>query len=121
MPIQLEFEEHPDYLYVRFTGPGQVQELDGLFATIIGRCRQLQLRKCVCDITGVQIVLSTTERYLMGRSTGAFGQAGIKVAAVARADWIDPKRFGELVAQNAGARLQVFTEVSVALAWLLAE
>lgn len=121
MSIQIEIEDHPQYVAARFKGHTHHKDLATHFADIIARCQQAQVRKYLSDFREVQMSLSTVDRYEFGRSAQVFGQAGITVAVLVPPALLDARKFGELVAQNAGTRLRVFTEEAPALAWLLAQ
>ena len=48
-----------------------------------------------------------------------FTEFGIRIAMVGKPELLDPRRLGELVAQNRGVDGRVFTDLAVAEEWLL--
>ena len=69
-------------------------------------------------LTGIT-ALSTFDRYQIGEELATAAEGQVRVALVARAELIDPERFGITVARNRGLTADVFTTDAAALAWLL--
>jgi len=62
---------------------------------------------------------SLPQRYFTSRRWAATAQGRLQLAVVIRAQYIDPQKFGVLVARNSGLNADVFVEEPEALAWLL--
>lgn len=61
--------------------------------------------------------LSDMDRYDAG-VLASRESIGAPVAVVASEQFVDPRRFGEVVARNRGLNLRVFTDMDEATAWL---
>jgi len=120
MIVQLQFEERPDYLAVRFIGAGTTEVVWLQFESIAERCKRTNKNKLLLDFTGAYLKTSLSDRYFLGKETQVFKSCKItKVALVGRPDQLDQKRFGAMVAQNRGVNALVFTSVEDAERWLL--
>ena len=121
MSAQFQIEETPDYLAVRVTGEGRVEEVWRQFDSIAEHCNRANKNKLLLDYTEAYGEISLWERYFLGDRAQIFAYHRINVAAVARPDQLDPQRFGDMVAQNRGVNYRSFTNTEDALEWLLKE
>ena len=122
MSIQLQIEEMPDYLTVKFTGAGAAEEIWRLYELIAEHCKRANKNKLLVDFTEAYVEASLTDRYILGEEAQIFARYKlIKVAAVVRPDRVDPEGFGEMVARNRGVNGRRFTNVGDAVEWLLKE
>jgi hypothetical protein len=120
MSVQPQIEEMPDYLAVKLTGP--TKEAWHQYALIAAHCQHTKKNKLLLDFTKTYGNLSLTDRYYLGSKAEIFLLYSIvKVAAVARPDQFDSRRFGEMVAQNRWLDVRLFTNVDKAVDWLLKE
>jgi hypothetical protein len=120
MVVQLEFEEKPDYLAVRFVGAGLTEEVWMQFELIAERCKRPNKNKLLLDFTGACLKPSLPDRYFLGKETQIFTHCNItKVAFVVRPEQAYQKSFGAMVAQNRGVNARVFTNVEDAEEWFL--
>jgi hypothetical protein len=80
-----------------------------------------KVSKLVVDTTGLTGfgAPTTMDQYIMGQKWAELSAGLMKVALVARAEIIDPQRFGLIVARNRGVYGDVFTTREAAVAWLL--
>jgi hypothetical protein len=117
MSVQLQIETLPDYLIARFTGNGGAEEVWKEFEFIAEQCNLADRNKLLLDFTGAHGPISFADRYFLGENARAFARHGLKVVSLARADQVDPRKFGELVARNRGVNLRTFTDVSSAEQW----
>jgi hypothetical protein len=118
MSVQLQVEQTPDYLAVRFTGPAK--EAWREFASIAGDCMRANKNKLLLDFTQAQGKLSLIDRYQMGAKAEIFMLFKLmKVAVIGRPEQLDYKRFGEMVARNRWVNARLFINVEAAEAWLL--
>ena len=120
MSIQLQIEEMPDYLTVKFTGAGAAEEIWRLYELIAEHCKRANKNKLLVDFTEAYVEASLTDRYILGEQAQIFARYSvIKIAAVARPERVDPEGFGEMVARNRGVNAHTFTNVEDAKQWLL--
>ena len=118
MNIQFQVEEMNGYLAVRFTGAGDTEEAWRQFGQIAEYCKRTNKNKLLIDFTGANVKISFADRYFLGDNARIFAQYRLTVAAVERPERIDPKKFGELVAQNRGVNVRVFSDTQAAKEWL---
>jgi len=59
------------------------------------------------------------ERFLMGEELARAAQAAVKIAFLARTEFMDPERFAVTVARNRGLLSAGFDSEAEAVAWLL--
>lgn len=71
------------------------------------------------DMTCFDVSPSVTERYQLATQAVKM-YLGLKVAVLVSPTFMDPAKFGIVVANNRGLRVNAFTEEAEALAWLLA-
>ena len=112
-------EEKPDYLVARFIGSGVAEEAWPQFELIAENCKRTKNDKLLIDATRAEVKVSLVERFLTAKRTVIFAQYGLKVAVVEIPERIDSQRFGELVAQNRGVNIRVFSDYQAAVNWLL--
>jgi len=117
--MQLQMEEKPDYLVARFIGSGVAEEAWPQFELIAENCKRTKNDKLLIDATRAEVKVSLVERFLTAKRTVIFAQYGLKVAVVEIPERIDSQRFGELVAQNRGVNIRVFSDYQAAVNWLL--
>jgi hypothetical protein len=74
-------------------------------------------RSVLVDATALRIAYTDLDRYNLGVQMGRRWRT-IPYAIVADPSMVDPRRFGELVAQNRGVNGRVFTDRTEAGRWL---
>lgn len=96
---------------------GQVAET---ISSVIARCRSEGIERLLVDITGLHELASPSmpQRYFAIELWAAAAAGRVKLALVARAETIDPQRFGVTVARNRGLQAGIFTSEVEAAAWL---
>ena len=119
MSVRFQIEEMPDFLAARFTGAGTAEEAWRQFESIVEHCERANKNKLLLDFTEVQAKISLADRYFLGEGAKVFARHASKVAAVGRPEQLDPRRFGEMVAQNRWVNVRAFTNVEDAEKWLL--
>jgi len=119
MSIQLQTEQMPGYLAVRCTGVGAAEEGLQLTKLIAEHSRITNNDKVLIDTTGLEVNVSLLDRFFAGERLGIYARYGIKVAYVCRPEQLDPRKFAVLVAQNRGVKVEAFTDLQAAEAWLL--
>lgn len=121
MNLKLKILTKPDYLFVNFTGAGDLEEVSQQFNLLADRCLEAKKTRLLVDISKLQTVPEFSERYRAGERAVVFAHNGIRVALVGRREHVDPKLLGELVARNRGVDGRVFTDPAAAKKWLLEE
>src|SRR5215475_16128447 len=124
MSIQFQIEEMPDYLAVRFTGTGTVEDVPQPFESIAEYCKRANKNRLLLDFAGAYGYgkLYLADRYFFGEQTQIFARYELlKIAVVARPERVDPEKFADVVAQNRGMNLRTFTNVEDARELLLKE
>jgi hypothetical protein len=118
MDVQLQIQEMPDYLAVRFTGP--MKEAWRQYELIAEHCKRANKNKLLLDFTETHGDLSLAERYHLADKVEIFVVYNlIKVAAVARPEQFDSQKFAEVVARNRWLDARAFTSAEDAEEWLL--
>jgi len=114
----VETIEHSRYLEVRLTGLFSVDWFNQQVVAAVEACRKGGRSLLLLDVTGVSSDLTMNDRFEIAEH-GARAAVKIKVALVAFPELIDPRKFGVTVARNRGLDVDVFTDRSEALRWLL--
>ena len=95
--------------------------VDDKETTIRAIAETLQARSpkaVLVDMRNIPGSLTFMDRYQMGELAGKH-LMGFHLAVLAQEEQADPKRIGQVVAQNRGARLEaVFTKEESAMKWL---
>lgn len=107
------------YIELQVEGPFSIPGLEGLVNEITGALKGRSASRLLLNMTGITVgkPLTTMERYAMGMAAVRLPK-GLRIAALSRMDLLDPERFGQRVAQNRGAQIQVFVDEPAAVAWL---
>ena len=117
MNVQLQIQEMPDYLVVRFTGPAK--EAWRQYELIGEHCKRANKNKLLLDFTETHGDLSFADKYHLGDKAEIFtAYKLIKVAVVGRSEQFDSQKFGEMVARNRWLDARVFSNVEDAEKWL---
>ncbi len=115
----LEIAEQDGYVAVRFVGEFSVESFQRQAEAAVGACRKSGGKKLFVDSTCFDVSPSVTERYELAMHAAKIS-AGLKVALLLTPTFLDPNKFGIMVAQNRGLVVEAFTERAKAIAWLLA-
>lgn len=117
-PPQLEFLDH----YAAFRPRGHVSLEGGteLIATAIASARERGVRKILVNTVGLTgfDMPTMSERYVFARACAEASSGFVRIAMVARAELIDPQKFGVTVAANRDVTGDVFVSEEEAVAWL---
>jgi len=117
--MKIHLEEIIGYMAVRFTGAGTVEEAWRQFESIVEHCERANKNKLLLDFTEAHAEISLADRYFLGERAKILARQASKVATVGRPDQLDPRRFGEIVAQNRWVNVRAFTNAEDAARWLL--
>ena len=116
----LELEEQDGYLEARFLGAFAVDRFKRQAEAASRACRERQLKKLLVDLLRLDANLSTLDRYELA-SHAVRVSAGLRVALLVIPTFLDPNKFGLLVAQNRGLVVDAFTERHKAVDWIHAD
>lgn len=102
-------------------GEVSLQHAINLVSMAITYAREQHIKLLLVDVTHLTGFgrPNTIELFTLGGQFARAAQGMVKVAFIAKPEWIDPKRFGLTVARNRGLIGEVFTTEPEALAWLL--
>ncbi len=102
----------------RFT----IDEAAAVVSHAIMFCQEQRIPKLFVDATRLPgfppELLTTIERYWLAQDWAERGRGAVAVAMVTRPQYIDPEKFGVMVANNAGLQIDVFTSELEALEFL---
>jgi hypothetical protein len=98
-----------------------LDEATELVCTAVAFARENLLGRLLVDITHLTGFdpPTTFDRFKMACQVAGGGGNYVKIAVVAKAEFIDPERFGIAVAQNLGTRAEIFTVEDQAITWLM--
>lgn len=116
---ELEIVHRDGYTAVRFLGPFSVSGFQRRAEAAARACRERKIDRLFVDSTGYDVTPTTVERYEIACHAVTIS-AGLKVAILVTPAFLDPNRFGIMVAQNRGLVVEAFTEREKAIEWLLA-
>jgi len=116
----LELEDRDGYLEARFLGAFAVDRFNQQAEAASQACRERRLKKLLVDLLRLDANLSTIERYELA-SHAVRVSAGLRVALLVVPRFLDPNKFGIMVAQNRGLVVDAFTERQKAVDWLQAD
>lgn len=121
MNAPIDFQIAANHATCRLTGPGGLDELIAQTCQAIADARAQQITRLLVDTTGLTGItsLSTFDRYAIGERLAAAAESRLTIVFVARAELIEPQKFGITVARNRGLIAEAFTTEAEALAWLL--
>lgn len=116
-PPSLEFQARPGCLFVVVRGREILENKSVTIQAIAAALKEHQVKAALLDVRAVPGILTFMDRFQLGTHAGRF-LGGMSIGVLARSDQADPQRIGQLVAQNRGVDVQVFTEATEADAWL---
>ncbi len=126
MALNFTIELQPGYLLMTYEGNYEPSLADGFTSEVVGACEKHQPSQLLVDYRKVEGLMATMDRYnlasvfakkyLEGKLSGKIQNC--RFALVGNLPLVDPKRFGETVANNRGINLKVFTDMAEALEWL---
>ena len=120
MEIPTTIQQIGEIAVFRPTGTVSLEEGIRMLIDAIALAKESGIRKLVLNtlgLTGFQPP-NTLERYYLGERMAHAAGGRVTVATVARADLIDPAKFGVTVARNRGLTTDVFTSEDEAILWL---
>ncbi len=112
------YTEQDGYLEIRFAEPRSFADVVSQGQEMIRHCQDRKPPRLLIDMCLLRMKLSTLERYEMGIIGSGLAPHVKKVAVLARAEFIDPQKFGVQVAINRGLASDIFSDRAAAVAWL---
>lgn len=116
-----KIEDSPAYLEARLHESATLIEVLEQLRELAVFCTERRPSRLLVDFRAVTLNLSTVDRFEIGSLGARFHGLVGKVACLARAEMIDPRKFGVTVAQNRGLRVDIFDSADQAVRWLLAD
>jgi len=113
----LKFELVSGCLLVTATGRQAVDHKEATIRAIGDEIKARSAKAALVDMRGVAKPYGFMDRYQLGEMAGRYLTA-VPVGVLSRVQQVDPGRIGKLVANNRGAKLEVFTDETTAYAWL---
>jgi hypothetical protein len=121
MATPLHLEVAADF--ARFSPRGSVSLVEAveLITEAIAFCRIRAIRRLLVDSTGLTGFTSPSlvDRFLMAQDWAQEAKGMVIVAMIAHAEHIHPRKFGVMVAADAGLIGDVFSSEQEATEWLL--
>jgi hypothetical protein len=103
------------YLFVEYTTPYRFEGGLALLEEIRERCRRAGVQKTLCDMRKMKGKISVMDGFKLALA-GAQVLHGLQVAAVYRKEDLDP--LPEMVMNNRGGDVRIFTDLASAKEWL---
>lgn len=115
----LEVEEGDGFLQVRFLGSFSVDRFKRQADAAAKACRERKRANVLVDLSCFGAQISTLERFeIASRAVRVAG--GLRAALVVAPGFLDPGKFGVMVARNRGLAVDAFLDRQKALDWLVA-
>lgn len=119
--LKATFEILADHVLATYEGKLDATELEGSCQEALNLAAANELRAVLLDVRNVDGSLSDLQRYELGLKAVGL-QANylprIAIAVLGHEPLIDPRRFGETVAQNRGGLVRVFTDQAAIREWI---
>jgi hypothetical protein len=116
---EIEIEERDGFLEVRFLGSFTLERFKRQQEAAARACKERKQSRLLVDVTRLGAQLSTLDRYELA-SHAVQVAWDLRVALFVTPSFLDPKKFGILVAQNRGLVVDAFIDRQKAVDWLLA-
>jgi hypothetical protein len=115
---EIEVEHRDEYTAVTFLGSFSVVGFQRRAETASRECRDRKTGRLFVDATRYDVNPTIVERYEIACHAVKIS-AGLKVALLITPTFLDPNKFGIMVAQNRGLVVEAFTERQKAIEWLV--
>ncbi len=116
---EIEIATRDGYTAARFLGTFSVAGFQRRAESASQACRDGKTGRLFVDATAFDVSPSLLERYDLA-SHAVRVSAGLKVALLVAPAFLDLNKFGIVVAQNRGLKVEAFTDRQKVLDWLLA-
>ena len=114
---ELKFDIQAGCLVVIATGRYVIERKEVAIKAIAAAANEVSAKAVLVDLRDLAQPYSFMDRYQLGEMVGRH-LAFLPVAALTLESGADPGRIGKLVANNRGAKVEVFTHEGSAYAWL---
>src|SRR4051812_15735446 len=114
---QITYEPTQRLLFVETTGPVEAKSLPAFFKAVAEAMKQHRCKLLFVDHRKSKLCLSPVDIYYIPRLLSDCGISGQK-AAVLFKNLGEDEQFTETVCRNRGIKVQAFTDVESASAWL---
>lgn len=119
--VRLQIEDYPACLEARVQDADSLLEVLEQLRELVAICRERRPSRLLLDFRALTLPLTMVDRFEIGSFGEKFqGHVG-RVACLARAEQIDPRKFAVTVAQNRGLKVDIFHDGDQAMRWLLAD
>jgi hypothetical protein len=118
MGLQINIENHDQYLYAAVTGDYDLAGLKKYYLQVLNTSIQLSQPRVIFDARSVIGIASVMDRYEFATWLVQVQKPPIRVAIFGLPEQITPDRFAESVAVNRGVQMKVVTTMDEALQWL---
>ena len=113
----LHFEYTCGCLIVRATGRGLVDRKEASAKAIAAASKAQPVKAVLVDMRTIAGPYTFMDRYQLGEVVARY-LAHLPIAALVLEKQADPRRIGQIVANNRGAKVEVFTNPTDAERWL---
>ena len=111
----------PRYLRVSYTGEPEAREVLNVLRGAVKSAVKSEARGIILDLTDTECSLSWADRIIAGTAVAALqsnASRQIPIAIVVPGTDVDPRKLGTKAAARRGGRLDAFTSLEAARAWL---
>ena len=113
----LKFDYDSGCLIVTITGRYILEHKEEAFKSIAAAIKAKPVKAALIDMRGLQNPYGFMDRYKMGEYAGHYLTA-VPIGCLGHEQQFDPGRIGKVVANNRGARVELFTDEAAGYAWL---
>src|SRR5262245_25280925 len=126
MGLKVDLETRKHYLRATLSGVYSLREVQEAYDQVVKAAVAAGQTRALIDMSGVDGTPTRDERYMIGLFVAAEQRilaaktppVEVQVAFYGRPPLVDPNRFGETVATNRGAKVNVSERLDEALNWL---
>ncbi|NUN09584.1 MAG: hypothetical protein HUU54_10455 [Ignavibacteriaceae bacterium] len=120
MPIEFTIEDAGEHLKVTAKGnDDNAKEAQRYSSAIIEAVLSSKKKRILCDERELVYEISTAETFQMATEAAKHVKTFVKVAIVCNPSFLPDAKFYEVVANNRGLSVSVFTDYDDAVKWLL--
>jgi len=118
MPELMRLEHHEHYLHAEVTGPFDLENAQGFFATVVAECAKHGYAAVLIDSRRVTGDIPIVARYAFGRFVTTAQERPLRIALVGSPAHLHPNRSIETVVGEQGGAIKITTDMEDALLWL---
>jgi hypothetical protein len=122
MPVPEYFEVREGYAYFRPVGNVSLDQATKLLTRALDYAVEQKIARVLVNATDLVMPMPTlADKYFAVREWASIAGGCVRLAIVLPAAIVDPQKFGEMVARNAGLAANIGVSEPEALKWLLAD